>query len=68
MTYNFKVGDKVIATIDCSGAKPGETYIVELSAAHHLIIGRDTTKNGCTCSHTWKLVTAIEDWESEIKC
>lgn len=43
----FKPGDRVKATISCTGTVPNKTYIVKSDY---------TIANGCSCDNTWRLI------------
>lgn len=47
----FKVGDKVRATLNCSGARAGEVYEVEVDG-----IGFQLKGTECCCEQGWELV------------
>ncbi len=48
---NFKAGDKIKATKNCSGAEAGKTYVARINES-----GRPTIVN-CSCGSGWELVT-----------
>ena len=48
----FKVGDRVRATIDCSGSEEGKVYTLQVCTDGDLKLGG----TNCTCKEGWELV------------
>lgn len=61
MSHNFRVGDRVRASIDCSGAVKGQIYTIGTVNGDMALMTSNFPISCCTCSHTWELITKLED-------
>ena len=69
----FKAGDRVRATIDCTPIKKGGEYVVqtggEITAKLYLTKDNKPCKPGnrciCTCENTWELIPEEQEEETE---